>query len=502
MLKKAYEAFKKVDPLLSLGGYIWMLFGAVGLTGAVAMGWLTSQLTWFWATFQWAGVLFISLLTWLLIGIGLNLYRHTGGTEKRPLDPWLIVAAVATIVVIASLVAYAVQRNPSRVIQEPIAAGTASAKKQGDGPIMLSEFEWGFERHPGYPYIGMMGGASHNPAVVFQFRAQGHNRTKDPISNAKAYIRSDRSGAIYPGFFNIKGNLFSGDEINPIPVDAIIDIHAYFDPDKKPISIETLLNEIAPITFFFDYDGKQYRRSFSHQEIEVLVRRSEQEMKPQVTPPQMSPKKESGGVSKNDQRSTQPKGQTNSEGPKPHVQQVKPETPSKPHPPIAIEPQLREMYNIMVKNPVNLSTVSHKLRMWREEYNQRFRMAVRTGRSAPSSSDGLDEIRKLVSQMTASYADQEQSLREIARRDPSYSSDLGPFVMNAVISAQAREELGNVLAQWKYFSTDAPLNGEAINIVQKQNERALKYIDEINQQQTAAINSIKQAIESIQARTQ
>jgi hypothetical protein len=156
----------------------------------------------------------------------------------------------------------------------------------------LSEFEWGFEKHVGYPYIGMMGGAKFDPPVIFQFQAQGHNKTGNPISKAKAYVRSDRTGTIYPGFFNIRGQFYSGEQIDPIPVDAIIDIHAYFRSDKKPISMRDFLDTISPLTFFFEYDGKEYRRSFKQSEIEALLRKEEQDMRPKPAAPQMTPRKQ------------------------------------------------------------------------------------------------------------------------------------------------------------------------------------------------------------------
>jgi hypothetical protein len=48
-----------------------------GLSGAAVMAWLSAQLSWFWGTFQWFGVVGVGLVVWLLIGIGLSLYRNS-----------------------------------------------------------------------------------------------------------------------------------------------------------------------------------------------------------------------------------------------------------------------------------------------------------------------------------------------------------------------------------------------------------------------------------------
>jgi len=166
--------------------------------------------------------------------------------------------------------------------QQPVAA-----------PLSLSPFEWGFERYPWYPFIGMSADADKRILVHF-FQAQGFNRTKDPITKVHGYVRSDRTNVQYPIYFNLGRNRATESEINPIPVDAIIDIRAPFLPNDGLIPVQQFLNEIVPFTFFFEYDGKTYRRSFSLDEIEPLIRQYEQEIrKSSVQPPQMSKKDES-----------------------------------------------------------------------------------------------------------------------------------------------------------------------------------------------------------------
>jgi len=80
------DKISRASGLLDFGGWIWNGFVFLtGLSGAAVMAWLTSQLAWFWGTFQWAGVLGVGIITWLLIGLGLNLYRHyfSAGSVKK-----------------------------------------------------------------------------------------------------------------------------------------------------------------------------------------------------------------------------------------------------------------------------------------------------------------------------------------------------------------------------------------------------------------------------------
>jgi hypothetical protein len=85
-----WEHLYRVDSLINLGGYAGWLVGTVGgVSVASLMAWLASRLEWFWATFEWAGVLSVGLLTWFVVGLGLYLYRgrtvsilNLGGASK------------------------------------------------------------------------------------------------------------------------------------------------------------------------------------------------------------------------------------------------------------------------------------------------------------------------------------------------------------------------------------------------------------------------------------
>lgn len=114
MFKSGFERFKVIDPFLSFGGYLWQGAALLGLPVGALMAWAFSQLNWFWENFQWAGVIVVALVTWLFVGVGLNLYQQLRPERERPISIYLIIAGVASLVLLAALIGY------SR--SEPVAA--------------------------------------------------------------------------------------------------------------------------------------------------------------------------------------------------------------------------------------------------------------------------------------------------------------------------------------------------------------------------------------------
>jgi hypothetical protein len=112
MFKAVFDRFKKADPYLSLGNYVYSGVGLLGFSGAALMAWAMSRLTWFWQTFEWAGILFVGLIVWLLIGIGLNLYRSGSASPGgKKLDPLLLGAALAALALVGLLAAYGIKSS-------------------------------------------------------------------------------------------------------------------------------------------------------------------------------------------------------------------------------------------------------------------------------------------------------------------------------------------------------------------------------------------------------
>lgn len=154
----------------------------------------------------------------------------------------------------------------------------------------ISDFNWGFEVHKNTDFIGM--GAPDGSIVVGQFQANGKNLTNDPIVKASGYIRSDRTNEEFPILFNVQNELVSSDDLNLIPVGAIIDVTAFFSADNNSIPLATFLTEFAPFTFFFNYDEKQYRHTFPLEDLESRIRAFEESVRERAkVPPKMTRKK-------------------------------------------------------------------------------------------------------------------------------------------------------------------------------------------------------------------
>jgi hypothetical protein len=146
MLGKSWKFWKEVDPFLSFGGYVSGAATLLGLPVAAVAAWAFSQLNWFWSTFQFAGVLIVGLITWLLVGVGLNLYRSArgGGEEdRRVTDPLLIGAGLAALVLIGCLVAYGMRAQANAPAASTPTAPLASTKSQVDRIASSLRLEWG-----------------------------------------------------------------------------------------------------------------------------------------------------------------------------------------------------------------------------------------------------------------------------------------------------------------------------------------------------------------------
>jgi hypothetical protein len=156
-------------------------------------------------------------------------------------------------------------------------------------PELKTGLAWNGDSIRGYLCLGLM--QVNGKTVIKQFQYTGTNLTPDPIEKVCGYLRSDKTNIKYQTFFNILGDTRPHDELNPVPVGAIIDTVTFFRPDKEPIPIEQFLAEDVPFTFFFEYDSKTYRRTFTLEELEPQVRDYEKTMRDQlIRPPQMSAK--------------------------------------------------------------------------------------------------------------------------------------------------------------------------------------------------------------------
>ncbi|MEO9168071.1 MAG: hypothetical protein ABI230_06690 [Aestuariivirga sp.] len=176
--------------------------------------------------------------------------------------------------------------NPSRFTFEGAAV---PRDKTAIVPESKTGLVWNGDSIRGYLCLGLM--QTDGKTVIKQFQYAGRNLTPDPIVKVRGYLRSDKTNIEYPTFFNLLGDPRPPDDLNPIPVGAIIDTVTFFRPDREPIPIEQFLGEDVPFTFFFDYDGETYRRTFTLAELEPQIRDYEKTMRDQaIKPPQMSAK--------------------------------------------------------------------------------------------------------------------------------------------------------------------------------------------------------------------
>lgn len=143
-----------------------------------------------------------------------------------------------------------------------------------EGPQVLpsketTDLEWNFEANKGMYYIGMS--MPDEEILIHQFQAQGKNNTKKPIESFFGYVRSDITGTRYKTRFHVDGGMRYSEELNPIPVGALITTYTFFNEEKTPVKLNYFLEKIAPFTFVFEYDGKTYEHSFKIDEMLKLI---------------------------------------------------------------------------------------------------------------------------------------------------------------------------------------------------------------------------------------
>lgn len=153
-----------------------------------------------------------------------------------------------------------------------------------------TDLNWNFERYDDFYFVGMS--ESDDKIFVHHFQGRGCNNTGEPITNFKGYVRSDRSGKTFATLYNLLGTLYAESELEPIPINAGIDTVTPFNSDRTPLPLQIFLDEIAPITFIFEYNGKRYTRQFSMEKFERSVEKYKKTvLKSKIKPIAMSAKK-------------------------------------------------------------------------------------------------------------------------------------------------------------------------------------------------------------------
>jgi hypothetical protein len=258
--------------------------------GAAGVSWSGPEYRWI---FEW--IFYLSVL-WAVVSI-----CREGWSNRVTLIGWVKKVEPSHVIILGLAIALCGviwqmrQRSPTGepAVKQSVSQATSN---QSAPSLKVSDFEWGFERYPGYDFIGMSA-APDGQILVQQFQAQGFNRTNDPIVNISGVVRSDRTNKEFPILYNLAdGKLRTSAEIDPIPVNAIVDARAYLSDDQKPIPLKQFLSQVVPFTFIIQYDGKSYRHTFTLSDIEPRIQRYEQDLrKMSAAPPQMSAKKDSTG---------------------------------------------------------------------------------------------------------------------------------------------------------------------------------------------------------------
>jgi hypothetical protein len=158
---------------------------------------------------------------------------------------------------------------PTKLIQHPSPPPSAPISLP---PIKKSGLEWNIEGNPErINFLGLSMGPSGLQAHHFWVR--GWNRTIEPITAPRVYIRAENTAEEFNGLFNAgDGKMLSADKIRTIPVGAMIDITVPFRPDRKPIPLSTFLAEFVPFTFFFVSPEISYRQTITQEQIAYRIK--------------------------------------------------------------------------------------------------------------------------------------------------------------------------------------------------------------------------------------
>lgn len=144
-------------------------------------------------------------------------------------------------------------------------------------------------------FLGAVGGVGDRTWIV-GFQARGRNRSGRTIRGFGGYIESGITGERHTLQINIGGHLRPITDTARIPDGAEFDVGVRF-PDQYPgprqapnqagISADKFREQWRSLTFVFEYDGQEYRRRFTADDIENLLRRfhddTHRDVKPHVT---------------------------------------------------------------------------------------------------------------------------------------------------------------------------------------------------------------------------
>ncbi|SRR5713101_1013112 len=139
------------------------------------------------------------------------------------------------------------------------------------------DIAWNFEAaKPLQYFLAMVGGAGEE-SWVLGFQATGQNNMEGPISHVSGFIRSDITNAQFPMRLDVDGRLVRPEETRGIPRGAqfVVGSERFPSPDRsrrdEGMPASRFLVEFATFTFVFEYDGREFVRHFSNEEIRAVI---------------------------------------------------------------------------------------------------------------------------------------------------------------------------------------------------------------------------------------
>jgi hypothetical protein len=138
-------------------------------------------------------------------------------------------------------------------------------------------------------YILVMAASGPKSIRVGGFQATGKNKTADPVTQFKGYIRVDRTNRTDPIY------IVAGEEKSKGPFDNIIPTlpeetygipglaefkiqtfeKVFFETGKDGVPSDEFVRDYVPFTLVLEYDGIKVERKFSKQDIEAELKRFE-----------------------------------------------------------------------------------------------------------------------------------------------------------------------------------------------------------------------------------
>ncbi|WP_152540034.1 hypothetical protein [Afipia sp. P52-10] len=179
---------------------------------------------------------------------------------------WLYVAA--GLLIIGSILWFAWPHLPAVRRRN----GSTRIKPEQDGPI---QWTWDF----------ILAARWVDPGIqIYGFQAIGQNTSNEFISGIGGFVRSDITGRQFPILVRDRNELVPTADYG-IPAKHQFHLGANF-VDTGGFTPTRFLQDFGRLTFSFEYNGKTYKRHFTHDEIASEIRRAEDFLRPKVSPSQ------------------------------------------------------------------------------------------------------------------------------------------------------------------------------------------------------------------------